>query len=135
MGLLDSVVGALSSAQGGTSGGGADVMGIVSGLLSQSSAGGLQGLVSAFASNGLGDVVSSWVGKGANLPISAEQIMSALSGPVQSLAASTGQNPNQLASLLSEHLPGLIDKLTPNGEVPAQDAVSAGMGALKGLFS
>lgn len=133
MGLLDSVVGALSSAQG-NGGGGVDLMKIVGGLLSQPQTGGLQGLVSAFASNGLGDVVSSWVGKGANLPISAEQIMSVLGNQVQSLSATTGQNPEQLSSMLSEHLPGLVDKLTPDGAVPEQDALSTGLGALKGLL-
>jgi uncharacterized protein YidB (DUF937 family) len=133
MGLLDSVVGALSSAQGNT-GGGADLMKIVGELFSQPQTGGLQGLVSAFTSGGLGDVVSSWIGKGENLPISADQIMSVLGNQVQSLSASTGQNPEQLSSLLSEHLPGLVDKLTPDGAVPDQDPLSAGLGALKGLF-
>ncbi len=132
MGLFDSVAGALASVQSGNSGG-ADLMQVVSGLLNQPQVGGIQGLVSAFTEKGLGEVVSSWVGKGGNLPISADQIMSALSGPLSSLAESTGQNPNQLASLLSEHLPGFVDKLTPDGTVPS-DALSAGMGALKGLF-
>ncbi len=135
MGLFDSVVGALSSAQG-TNGGSADLMQIVSGLLSQSQVGGLQGLVSAFADKGLGEVVSSWIGKGGNLPISADQIMSALQGPLASLSESTGQDPNQLASLLSEHLPALVDKLTPDGSVPEgpEGALGAGLGALKSLL-
>jgi uncharacterized protein YidB (DUF937 family) len=132
MGLFDSVVGAVSSVQGNT--GGADLMKIVGSLLSQPETGGLQGLVSAFASKGLGEVVSSWVGKGANLPISAEQIMSVLGNQVQSMSASTGQQPEQLSALLAQHLPGLVDKLTPDGAVPAQDPLSAGLGALKGLL-
>ncbi len=133
MGLLDSVMGAVSAATGGQTSGGADLMQMASNLLSQQS-GGLQGLVSVFTSNGLGDVVSSWVGKGANLPVSADQIMSALGGPVQSLASSLGQSPDQVAGLLSEHLPGLIDQLTPDGEVPAEGGLASGLSALKGLL-
>lgn len=132
MGLLDSIAGAVSNARDGGSGG-ADLMQIVSGLLSQPQVGGLQGLVTAFTDKGLGEVVSSWVGKGGNLPVSVDQIMSALQGPLTSLSESTGQNPNQLASLLSEHLPGLVDKLTPDGTVPG-DGLSAGLGALKGML-
>ena len=41
---------------------------------------GLGDVVQQFKDKGLGDVVTSWVGKGPNLPISAEQVKAAL-GP------------------------------------------------------
>ena len=134
MGMLDSIVGALSSAQGGAAGAQGDVLKLLGGFLNQPQVGGLPGLVGALTQGGLGDAVSSWVGKGANLPVSAEQILSALGGPLQSLSASTGQSSGQLASLLAEHLPGLVDQLTPHGTLPAQDPLGGGLSALKGLL-
>lgn len=132
MGLLDSITGALSSGQAGAAG--TDITALIGSLLNAPQLGGLQGLVQSFSQNGLGEIVQSWVGTGANLPVSAQQIMSALGGHVQSLSASTGQSSEQLAGLLSEHLPGLVDQLTPGGQLPEGNAVSAGLGALKGLL-
>ena len=74
----------------------------------------LQGL----KDKGLGDAVSSWVGHGANQPISPEQVQHGL-GPemIDTLAARVGLPPGQAAALLSRVLPGIVDKLTPNGTV------------------
>jgi uncharacterized protein YidB (DUF937 family) len=35
---------------------------------------------------------------------------------------------------LSEQLPGLVDQLTPNGELPSGDLMSQGLGMLKGFM-
>jgi uncharacterized protein YidB (DUF937 family) len=73
-----------------------------------------------FQSQGLGDIFQSWVGKGSNQPISPDQLQNALgSDQVKSLAEKAGIPAETLSQKLSEHLPQLIDKLTPNGEVPA----------------
>jgi len=40
---------------------------------------------------------------------------------VSALAAQVGLNPADLSQHLSQLLPGLVDKLTPNGEVPQGD--------------
>jgi uncharacterized protein YidB (DUF937 family) len=70
MGLLDSILSAVSG-KGDTSGGGNQLLGILSGLLAQS--GGLQGLASKFSQSGQGDAFSSWVGMGENQPVSSNQ--------------------------------------------------------------
>ncbi len=78
--------------------------------------GGLSGLVQNFHDKGLGSIVSSWVGSGQNLPISAEQIQTAMgSGMVAQLAAKAGITPEEASSRLSQFLPTIIDKLTPQG--------------------
>jgi uncharacterized protein YidB (DUF937 family) len=81
--------------------------------------GGLQALLARFEQSGHGDTVRSWVGTGQNQPISAEQMSQAL-GPeiVRSLAAKTGLPEDDLASHLSQILPSVVDKLTPNGRIP-----------------
>jgi uncharacterized protein YidB (DUF937 family) len=138
MGIFDSiagqVAGALSNSQGGT--GGAQLMGALSQLISNPQFGGLSGLMGAFQSKGVGDVVASWIGNGSNLPISMAQIQSALGdGPLQALAEKTGLSTDQMAANLSEHLPGLVDQLTPHGQLPEGDLMSQGLGLLQGFMN
>jgi uncharacterized protein YidB (DUF937 family) len=39
---------------------------------------------------------------------------------VQDLAQKAGINPNDLLGQLAQHLPEIINKLTPNGRLPSQ---------------
>ncbi len=116
MGLLDAVMGAVSG-QMQQSGGLGNVLG---GLLANNSElGGLGGLVEKFNQNGMGEIVGSWIGKGDNLPISADQIASAFgSGTLGNMASQLGLDPAQVSEQLAQMLPGLIDKLTPHGALP-----------------
>ena len=78
--------------------------------------GGLSGLIASFQKGGLGEIVASWVGKGENLPVSADQLGSVLDpGVVQSLADKTGQDASSVLGSLSTMLPQLVDKATPDG--------------------
>jgi uncharacterized protein YidB (DUF937 family) len=140
MGLLDSVVGSVLNNAGGQQGGGGGLgalLPVITGMLSNDGqGGGMSGLVEKFQQAGMGDVVKSWIGTGENMPISADQITQALgSDTVTNIAAKLGVDPSQAAGSLSEMLPGIIDKLTPNGEAPA-GGVNAGdlMGMLGGLL-
>lgn len=136
MSLFDQVVGALSA---GESGGQGNLLQTVMHLINNPQTGGLQGLIQAFQQGGLGDIVNSWVSSGQNLPISAEQIQSVLGGSgLQELAAKLGISPAQASGSLAEMLPQIVDKMTPNGEVPqGGDLLAQGMDLLKkgGLFS
>jgi len=120
MGLLDSILSAVSG-KGDTSGKAAPLIGILSGLLTQS--GGLQGLASKFSQSGQGDVFSSWVGMGENQAISSNQMQEALgSDQVKAIAARMGVDPNLASNFLAEYLPKIVDKLTPAGKIdPAAD--------------
>jgi uncharacterized protein YidB (DUF937 family) len=93
--------------------------------------GGVAGLQRMFEQGGLGSIVSSWVGSGQNLPISASQLQNLLhSGALQEAAQKAGMDPSQLTNMMSTLLPHLVDKLTPNGEVPDAGALQQMM---KGL--
>jgi len=95
------------------------VVGALIGLLgSQGGVGGLSGLVQKFEQMGLGHLIGSWIGTGQNLPISADQVQSVLgSGRLAQLAQQAGIPPEQASSMIAAVLPGLIDRLTPNGTV------------------
>jgi uncharacterized protein YidB (DUF937 family) len=116
MGLFDNLAGAvLGKVMGGEQGGMAQV---AMEMFNQN--GGLNGVLDKFKQGGLADVAASWVGTGANLPVSADQISSVLgSGAIAEMAAKFGITPEVLSSQIAQHLPGVIDKLTPNGEVTA----------------
>ncbi|TXT31679.1 MAG: hypothetical protein FD131_897 [Rhodocyclaceae bacterium] len=136
MGLLDSVVGALA---GGQSGGESPLLNVVMQLINNPQTGGLAGLVQSFQQGGLGSIVNSWVSTGQNLPISAEQIQAVLGGgQLQNIAAQLGMSTEQASGGLADLLPQLVDKLTPNGQVPeGGDLLAQGLDMLKkgGLFS
>ena len=87
---------------------------------------GLGGLLNQFQQNGQGQLVNSWVGAGPNAPATPSQISQAL-GPdtVQELAQRTGLPAEQVAMQLSQELPHIIDKLTPDGRLPSHDEAAA----------
>jgi uncharacterized protein YidB (DUF937 family) len=86
--------------------------------------GGLSGMLQSFHDKGLGGLVSSWVGTGQNLPISADQIQNVLgSDQVKELAAKAGISPDIASNALTQLLPTLVDKLTPNGEMPQHSSL------------
>ncbi len=136
MGLFDSIasqaVNALSkSEEGGQPG----MMEVVKGLINNPEAGGLQGLVTAFREKGLGEAVSSWIGTGQNLPISGQQLQSVLGNEqVQAIASKLGLSSADASQAVANLLPQVIDKLTPNGQLPEGGLVEQGLSLLKGFI-
>ena len=64
--------------------------------------------------------MSSWISTGQNQPISGDQIQSVLgSQQVQELAARAGINPQMASAAIAQLLPLLVDKSTPNGQIPS----------------
>ena len=87
--------------------------GILAGLPS------LDSLLDRFRSHGHDETVKSWVGPGANKPIAPQDLGSAL-GPdtVSQLERESGLPRDQLLGQLSQALPQVVDKLTPDGRLP-----------------
>jgi uncharacterized protein YidB (DUF937 family) len=87
--------------------------------------GGLSSLLQSFQQGGHGDVMNSWIGSGQNQPIAPDQLHQAL-GPdaVNNLSRLTGLPADRLVSELSRVLPGVVDKLTPQGRMPTQAEMS-----------
>lgn len=110
-----------------------DLMSTVMGLLGGTN--GLGGLVSQFTSKGLGDVIGSWIGTGNNLPVSGDQLKSALGDDtIKNIASKLGMDSNAVTSQLSNLLPQVVDKLTPGGKVPEGDILGQASDLLGGLF-
>jgi uncharacterized protein YidB (DUF937 family) len=130
MGLLDNLAGSLFGGNAGNTGASSPLLKSVVDMLGSNQGGGLGGLVQAFQQNGLGHLMESWIGTGQNLPVSAGQIQQALGPKVQELAQQHGLSADAVSQALSQFLPGLIDHLTPNGQLP-QGGVGAGLSALR----
>ena len=81
--------------------------------------GGLPGIISKFEHGGMADHVGSWVGTGANMPISGAQLQEILgSGSIGEIAQRLGLSHGDASSGLAQVLPQVVDKLTPEGQVP-----------------
>jgi uncharacterized protein YidB (DUF937 family) len=95
--------------------------------------GGLGGLIQKFQAAGLGSTISSWIGAGENQAVAPDALHGVLgSDLVQQIAAKTGLPVDQLLPQIAQHLPGLIDSITPNGEVPSgENLLNAGLAYLK----
>ena len=128
MGILDNVIDALGGGNGGD-----NAMGAVVGQLLGQDSGGLAGLVQKFEQAGMGDMIKGWISTGPNPAINAQQLQAALgSDTVQQLAQRAGIDANALLGGLSQHLPQLIDQLTPDGVQPDGNALQGALGGLIG---
>ena len=147
MDLLKSVLGGLAAAAQGNAPqaqapGGVDLaalapvlMELLAGKGGGAAGGGLGGLVEQLTRGGLGDVVQSWIARGQNMPVSGAQLESALGSDVLGrLGGQVGMNGGQLGDILAQALPGLIDRLTPDGQLPQGGGTGQGpdLGALLG---
>ncbi len=121
-GLLGSALGGALGGGGGQAGAGqSPLVAILGSLLANNgAAGGLGGLTDAFAKNGAGDVLGSWVGSGQNMPISPDMLGKVLGPDVLSKLGQQagGASQGDLLSTLSQILPGVVDKMTPQGQAP-----------------
>lgn len=129
MGLFDNMAGAVLGKLGGEQG---NMAQMAIEMFNQN--GGLSGVLDKVKAGGLAEQAASWVGKGENLSISADQISSVLgNGAIAEMAAKFGITPEVLSNQLAEHLPSVIDKLTPDGVVPANSGSLLGtiLGMLK----
>ena len=146
MGLLDSVLGGMLGGGQQQQGGAGALINIVAGMLANQGGGGagggagglggLAGLAEQFQRGGMGDVMSSWIGKGENLPIAPDQLGDVLGGDLLGkLTQQTGMGQGDLLGQLSQLLPQMVDKATPDGAIPAGGLgdIGAILGKLGGL--
>ncbi len=90
------------------------------GIIDSVRKGGLGELVDHFTKNGAGKTAESWVGTGPNAQISDSQMEKTLgSDLIDSLVKQTGLSREELLSRLAKTLPEAVDKLTPDGRLPA----------------
>lgn len=134
MGLLDQLGQAAAGIMGGEGASANPLLQAALSLLEKDSpVGGLDGLIETLRRNGLSGIVNSWIGTGQNLPISSDQMKQGLgSDVIAELATKAGLNPDLVSSQLTTLLPGLIDKLTPEGKIPESGLLEQGLNLFRG---
>ena len=100
-------------------GGGAGGGGAAGGL------GGLGGLLEQLQRTGFSEQADSWVGRGANKPISPDAMTQIFGRDgLEQISRQAGISEDEASQGLSQLLPEVVDRMTPQGEVPEADALA-----------
>ena len=95
------------------------------------SAGGLGGLLDQFRRAGFGDQTSSWVSTGQNMPLPPDAMEQTFGrSGLADLARRAGLSEEETSRGLSQLIPEVVDRVTPDGSVPDQNALLANLSAL-----
>ena len=87
--------------------------------------GGLGALIKEFQQGGLSQAAQSWIGTGPNQKIASNDLARVLGADtLDALSKQTGVGREDLLAGLSQHLPDLINQLTPNGRLPTEAEAS-----------
>jgi len=141
MALLPVVLSMLASRGGGGRQGGGlgDLLGQVLGGGTGSGGGaalgagsGLGGLLEQMQRAGFGDQAKSWVGKGQNMSISPDAIGQIFGqGGLDEIARHANLTPEQTSEGLSQLLPEVVDRVTPDGREPDFDQLLSSVDGLR----
>jgi len=141
MALLPVVLGMLGNRRGGTSqqtGGqatGGGLGGLLAAVLGGGAGGGAMGglgdLLAQFRRAGFGVQADSWVSREQNMPLPANGIEQVFGRDgLAEIARRTGLSEGDASRGLSQLLPEVVDRVTPEGQIPQADALVASVEAL-----
>jgi uncharacterized protein YidB (DUF937 family) len=131
-GGLGGVLGGFTGDSGGSGGGRGGTMGallpILAGFLAS---GGLSKIMGGLKANGLSAQADSWVGTGANQPVSGRDVEQAMGQEqIQQIAKQLGVPESEAADAVAQALPEVVDKVSPKGEMPAEQDLDAAFDTL-----
>jgi uncharacterized protein YidB (DUF937 family) len=95
--------------------------------------GGLEGILGKFRESGLSHQADSWVSTGENMSISPDQLQNVFgASTISELASRLGVSEQQAGSEMAQVLPEVINRLTPEGQVPenSDDEIADGLSTL-----
>jgi uncharacterized protein YidB (DUF937 family) len=136
-GGLGDVLGGMLGGAGGAGGTLGAVLGSVlgGGASGASGAGGLGSLLEQFQRAGFAEQANSWVGTGQNLPLPPGAIGQVFgSDTLAQIAQQVGVTEAEAAEGLSQLLPEVVDRFTPEGKAPDLDQLAASVTALTRQF-
>ena len=86
--------------------------------------GGVSEVLDKLKKSSIGEQVQSWIGKGENKPVDADQVTQAIGqDQMERIAQQAGTTPEQAAQTMADKLPGMVDKMTPDGQVPDPQSI------------
>lgn len=108
----------------------ASMLGPLAGMLG---GGGLASILGKFQSEGLGDKLDSFTGSGQNARLKPAEVTQVLGADkVSQIAREAGVSERAARGGLANMLPGVLDKLSPNGSLPEGDDLGSALGGLAG---
>ena len=128
----DSLAGLLGNLGDGTKEKGTGLMAAAMSLVQED--GGLNALLDKFRQNGMVEQVESWIGTGPNQGITMEQIQKVIDpARLGEIASRLGVTTEQAGAAFARFLPELVNRLTPNGQVPEnpRDLIAEGLAKIK----
>jgi uncharacterized protein YidB (DUF937 family) len=142
MALLPVVLAMMAQRRGGATqtagpagGGLGGLGGLLGSLLGSSGGGGLGDLLAGFERAGFGTQAQSWVGRGTNQALPTDGLEKVFGpGALAEIARQAGVSEADASSGLSQLLPEVVDRLTPEGQVPQADALVASVQSLARQF-
>jgi uncharacterized protein YidB (DUF937 family) len=103
----------------------AAIPGLALQYLAKTELGNAAGLLARLRQGGLDREVESWLGPGPNLPVSPDQLRSALGEDVlEQFVAVTRLPTDKLLALMAAYLPQTVDAMSPNGTIEEKAADS-----------
>jgi uncharacterized protein YidB (DUF937 family) len=115
----------------GTGGGLGDILGQMLGGRTGGAGGGLGDLLEHFQRAGFGEQARSWVSTGRNQPLAPEAFEQVFGrGGIAEIARRTGLSEQEASRGLSQLMPEVVDRVTPDGEVPDFASLQASVASL-----
>ena len=125
---------------GGSRGGGGGALGnpllrmLLPAVASMLANGGLSKILSRLHANGKGAQADSWIAKGENRPVAADDVREAAGDDeITSIADQLGVSKDEAAAAVAQVLPHVVDQVSPDGELPADDELESKLGTLRKL--
>ena len=105
--------------------------------LTDSVGGGVTEALDKLKKSNIGEQVQSWIGKGENKPVNADQVTQAIGQErMEQIAQKAGTTPEKAAQTMADKLPGMVDKMTPDGQIPDPQSIKDNVaGAARGTTS
>jgi uncharacterized protein YidB (DUF937 family) len=125
-GGLGDVLGGLTGDRGGGGGGGGAMGALLPVLAGVLASGGLNKIMGGLKTNGLSAQADSWVGTGANEAVSGRDVEQAMGKEqIQQIAQKLGVSESQAADAVAQALPQVVDKVSPQGQLPPEQDLDA----------
>lgn len=124
--VLGGLLGGGTSGSPGTAAKGMNVAAIGPLIAKLVKSGGLSKMVSGAQASGLSAQADSWVGTGANAPVSGQEVRGIVGeDTVSQFAQQAGISDDEAADVLAQVVPHVVNGLTPDGQLPADDDLDA----------
>lgn len=135
MALFDSILNSVKDKFGLSTDKAGGLLALLLGMIADPAKGGFGGFIDRFKGAGLGSTVNSWITTGDNEPLTEGQVEQVLGkDSIADAAQKAGVETGTATSAFASMIPGVVDTLTPDAEIPDEESLLSRIGGfLSGL--